>query len=333
MKAYIKAVSYHLPKQVVTNQDLVRKFPEWTVDKVTKKIGVEERHVVSENETASDLAVCAAEKMFKVYDITPKDIDFILFCTQSPDYILPTTACIIQDKLGVPTTAGALDFNLGCSGYIYGLSLAKGLIYAGIAKNILLLTAETYSKYIHPQDKGNQSIFGDAAAATLVSIDGFAEIGDFSLGTDGSGARNLIVESGAARISTMESKQEFDENGAIHSEDHLYMNGTEIFNFTLSAVPTVVESTLLKNNLPLSSIDQFVFHQANKFMLNTIRKICGIDKDKFYIKMANTGNTVSSTIPIALVHALDENVIQKDNNVLIAGFGVGYSWGGCILKF
>lgn len=333
MNAYIKGISYYLPERIVTNEELVKDFPEWNAEKVAAKVGINQRHITDSNETSGDMAMKAANKLFADYNISPASIDFILLCTQSPDYFLPTTACLLQDKLGIPTTAGALDFNLGCSGYVYGLSLSKGLISAGIAKNILLLTAETYSKYIHPMDKGNRSLFGDAAAATLISIEGFAEIGQFSLGTDGRGADNLIVRTGCAREKKSQNKLDKDEGGYLLSSDHLYMNGSEIFNFTLEAVPPLVKQTLINNNVASDDVDLYVFHQANKFMLNTIRKVCDIPKEKFYINLENTGNTVSSTIPIALKEALDDKVINREMKVVLAGFGVGYSWGACILNF
>ncbi|WP_295675773.1 ketoacyl-ACP synthase III [uncultured Mucilaginibacter sp.] len=332
MKAYINSISYYLPESTLTNQDLVKEFPEWSVEKVADKIGVRQRHIASGEETAGDMAVKAAQKLFVEHAIIPESIDFILFCTQSPDYFLPTTACIIQNKLGIPTTAGALDFNLGCSGYIYGLSLAKGLIFAGIAKNILLLTAETYSKYIHPLDKGNRSIFGDGASATLVSTEGFAEIGDFVLGTDGRGADNLIVRAGGARHPETENTVKADEGGALLSADHLYMNGSEIFNFTLRSVPPLVKETLTKNGLEMVDADLFVFHQANKYMLNSLRKLCAISQEAFYVDMEDLGNTVSSTIPIGLARVREKAIKGEKFNIVIIGFGVGYSWGGCVLK-
>lgn len=332
MKAYIKNISYYLPDRLLTNKELVKEFPEWNEVKVSDKVGICQRHISADDETAGDMAVKAAEKLLKEFKINPETIDFVLLCTQSPDYFLPTTACLIQDKLGVPTTAGALDFNLGCSGFVYGLSLAKGLIFANIAKNILLLTAETYTKYIHPQDKGNRSIFGDGATATLISTDGFAEIKDFVLGTDGRGANNLILKTGCSRQPERLNSLEIDEGGSFLSPDHLYMNGSEIFNFTLDAVPALVSATLSKNGLELSEIDLFVFHQANKFMLNTIRELCSISKDKFYIDIEDVGNTVSSTIPIALARVYNQNQLSEDSLILIAGFGVGYSWGGCVLR-
>lgn len=333
MKAYIKDISYYLPENVVTNDMLVSDFPEWSVDKIASKIGVNKRHVAVSDETASDLAIKAAEELFKNGTVRKEDIDFILFCTQSPDYILPTSACIIQDKLGLPTNIGALDFNLGCSGYVYGLSLAKGLILGGIARNVLLLTGETYNKHIHPKDKGNRTIFGDAATATTVSTKGFAEIKDFSLGTNGKGAENLIIKTGGCRNPQKTGDLHFDENNAPVSSDYLYMNGSEIFSFTLEAVPALVKDVLLKNGHDQEEIDLFVFHQANKYMLNFLRKKIKIKEEKFYYCTADYGNTVSSTIPIALKEAIKENNIHPGNKVLIAGFGVGYSWGGTILQF
>ena len=212
------------------------------------------------------------------------------------------------------------------------MALAKGLISAGIAKNVLLLTGETYSKYLHPDDKSNRSIFGDGAAACLISTEGFAEIGKFSLNTDGSGANNLIVKSGAARQKTATGQFVEDDEGHLWYDDYLYMNGGAIFNFTLDAVPAMIKDILEKNNFEKDQIDYYVFHQANKFMLSTIRKVCLLPKDKFYINLSDTGNTVSSTVLIGLKDCLNNETIKSGMNVMITGFGVGLSWGGCILK-
>ena len=331
--AYIKAISYYLPERVVTNEELVREFPEWSVDKVAQKVGVDFRHVAAENETAGDMAEKAARKLFEEYNIDPKSIDFLMLCTQSPDYFLPSTACVLQDRLGVPTSAGAFDYNLGCSGCIYGMAMAKGLIAAGIAKNVLLLTAETYNKYLHPSDKSNRSIFGDGAAACMISTDGFAEIGEFVLGTDGSGANNLIVKTGAAKQRSATGKFVEDDEGHIWYDDYLYMNGGAIFNFTLDAVPAMMNQILEKNGMEKEQIDYYVFHQANKFMLNTIRKVCVLPKDKFYVNLAETGNTVSSTVLIGLKDCLNNGTITSGMKVMISGFGVGLSWGGTVFRF
>lgn len=332
-KAYIKGISYYLPETVVTNEDLVKEFPEWSVEKVTAKVGVEKRHVAGPQETAGDLAEQAARKLFEEYQIDPKTIDFVLLCTQSPDYFLPSTSCVLQHRLGIPTSAGAFDYNLGCSGCVYGLAVAKGLIAVGVAKNVLLLTAETYNKYLHPDDKGNRSIFGDGAAACLVSTEGIAEIGDFVLGTDGSGADKLIVRTGASRHKEKTGIEDTDVEGHTRRDDYLYMDGGAIFNFTLEAVPVMMKGILEKNELTKDDVSYYVFHQANKFMLSTIRKVCVLPKDKFYINLAETGNTVSSTVFIGLKDCLDNGTIHQGDNVMIAGFGVGLSWGGTMLQF
>ena len=330
MNAYIRALAYYLPDTIVTNEELVAEFPEWTVEKIANKVGVNQRHIASEDETATDLAIKAGEKLFALNpEIQRSDIDFILLCTQSPDYFLPPSSCIIQDKLCIPTKCGAFDFNLGCSGYVYGLAIAKGLVAGGIARNILLLTAETYNKYLHPKDKGNRTIFGDAATATIVSTEGFAEIGSFALGTNGAGADNLIVRSGASRHKEKVNNLCFDENGNPYSSDYLYMNGAEIFSFTQKNVPIVVKQTIENNDFSLDEIDMFIFHQANSYMLNFLRKKIKIPENKFFVNMSEIGNTVSNSIPIALSQS--QSVLS--GNILICGFGVGYSWGGTVLKF
>ncbi len=328
--AYIKAISFYLPEIVVTNEQLVEEFPEWSVEKIAKKVGINERHIAADDETAGDMAVKAAEKLMVENGISRDSIDFILLCTQSPDYFMPSTSCIIQNRLGLSTKCGAFDFNLGCSGYEYGLAVAKSLIVSGIAKNVLLLTSETYTKHLHPKDKGNRTIFGDGASASLISTDGFAKIGEFVLGTDGSGYDRLIRKTGGMRHYHTLNDLHFDENGTPLSSDHLFMDGKAIFDFTSDVVPPMIEETLRKNGLSMNDVDLFVFHQANKYMINYLRKLMEIDKDKFYVFMEEVGNTVSSTIPIALCEAQKEGRLK--GNIALAGFGVGLSYGATVIR-
>jgi len=330
MGARIINIEYYLPDKILTNNQLAKQFPDWSSEKIEKKVGVRERHIVREDETALDLALIAGKKILKNYD---KDkIDFLLFCTQSPEYYLPSGACILQDRLGLNKNIGAFDYNLGCSGFIYGLALAKSLITSKIATNILLITSETYTKHIHPRDKGNKTIFGDAAAAIIIEKSEEEQIGEFVLGTDGSGYKNLIVPNGGLRNRYNPNSKEIDEgSGSIRTDNNLYMNGPEIFNFTIKAVPKVVSKTLEKNKISLKDIDYIIFHQANKYMNEYLRKKIGIPKEKYYLNLLHTGNTVSATIPIAIKDVLDNKLIKKGDNILLVGFGVGYSWGGTII--
>jgi len=321
MGSYIHSIEYYLPEKSVDNIKLSEEFPEWEADKVLEKVGIRNRHIVSKNETALDLACKASEKVLENFDRVL--VDFVLLCTQSPDYYLPTGACILQDRLKLRKNIGAFDYNLGCSGYIYGLALAKSLIKSRMASNVLLIMAETYSRHIHPSDKSNRSIFGDGAAATLVLSSPQNKVHEFILGTDGSGKDNLIVRKGGMRF--------LDSNNEELVENYLYMNGPEIFNFTLDVVPELVKKILQKHNMSLNQIDFCIFHQANKFMLEYLRKKIKIDPVKFYNNILETGNTVSATIPIALKDCLDNRIVKSGNKVLLVGFGVGYSWGATII--
>ena len=333
MTAYIKAIEYYLPETVVTNSDIAKTFPEWTEESIFNKIGVKQRHIASEDETSLDMAIKAAKKLFSKEESLRDNVDFVLFCTQSSDYKLPTSACIIQSKLCLKNSCGTLDFNLGCSGYVYGLSLAKGLVCSGIANNVLLLTGETYSKYIDKKDKSNISIFGDAASATIIATDGFAEICEFSYGTDGSGFEKLIIKTGGCRFPNQENDSSLDKDGHFHSSDSLFMDGAGIFSFTIKRIPSLIEDILLKNTIEQINIDLFVFHQANAFILEYLRKKLDIPKERFYYCLKDIGNTVSNSIPIALANAYSDGEITKKKKVLIAGFGVGLSWAGCVLNF
>ncbi len=329
MGAVLKAIEYVYPNQKISIQDLAIQFPDYDFSKFEEKVGIKNRYWVQENETAFDLAKKVCEKLFDRVD--KHEIDYILYCTQSPEYFLPTTACILQNHLGLKKNIGAFDFNLGCSGYTYGLSLAKGLINSGQVKNVLLVTAETYSKYLHPNDRSNRAIFGDAATATLISFSEEDSFGEFLFGTDGSGYDKLIVKNGCSRFPYDVSAPEINygtENS--YTDNHLYMNGPEVFNFTNEVVPNFTNEVLSKNSKTIQDIDQFIFHQANAFMLNFMRKRLKIDSDKFYINLEDGGNTVSSTIPIALKKFSQE--ITQVTNVVLVGFGVGLSWSGGLIK-
>jgi 3-oxoacyl-[acyl-carrier-protein] synthase-3 len=335
-KAAVAAISSHFPSAELTNEQLAAEFGDWTAEKIFEKTGIRSRRIAGETETASDLGVVAAETLFASGACAPGDIDFLLFCTQSPDYFLPTTACTMQSRLGMRTDSGAIDFNQGCSGWVYGLSLAKSLVEAGTANNVLLVTAETYSKYINPRDRSVRTIFGDAAAATLVkAIDADHDlIGPFIFGTDGRGACNLIVPTGGARRpSTAEPLVETsDTSGNWRSDANLFMNGPEIFNFTLQSVPKAVAQLLAKSERAIGDVDFFLFHQANRFMLERLRAKSGIAPEKFWNDIEQIGNTVSSTIPIAWQQARDQGRLHAGDRVMAVGFGVGYSWSGAMIE-
>jgi 3-oxoacyl-[acyl-carrier-protein] synthase-3 len=337
MQAAIRAIVSYLPGKVLSNDQLAAEFTDWTAAKISEKTGIDERRVTTEDECSSDLAVQAGQRLFDSGACAPSDIDYVLLCTQSPDYFLPTTACMVQHRLGIPTTSGAIDFNLGCSGWVAGLGLANGLILSRQARRVLLITAETYSKFIHPADKSVRTIFGDAAAATLVEAveDGAGGIGPFVYGTDGSGAANLIVPTGGMRRPrTAETAvvQE-DDQGNRRSQDNLFMNGPEIFNFTLRIVPPMVNGLLERAGLAVGDVDWFVFHQANHYMLEHLRKKLKVPAEKYPIIMRHCGNTVSSTIPIALESMIAEGKVRSGQRVMVVGFGVGYSWAAAMLRW
>ncbi|HEY3696244.1 ketoacyl-ACP synthase III [Phenylobacterium sp.] len=333
--ARIQALSSFLPEAVLTNDDLAALYPDWSADKILEKTGVRERRIAAPGETAADLAYAAARRLFEQPDVDPASVDFLLFCTQAPDYILPTTACLLQDRLGLRQDCGALDFNLGCSGFVYGLALAKGLIETGAASRVLLLTADTYSRYIHPGDKSVRTLFGDGAAATLIvaAEADHAMIGPFVFGTDGRGGPNLIVPTGGARRarSADTAEETTDDSGNVRTPDDLYMNGAAIVGFTLKAVPEAIGRLLAEAKLTLEDIDLFVFHQASAFILERLRRKVGIPPERFVVAFEDWGNTVSSTIPIAL----ERQVGQPSGTrlAMLVGFGVGYSWAAACVRY
>ncbi len=337
VKAHIRSIACYLPEHTLGNRELADVFTSWTEEKIVRKLGIETRPISGSDETAADMAVKSTEALFDAGSCVPEDIDFVLLCTQSPDYFLPTSACLVHERLGLPKSCGALDFNLGCSGYVYGLSLCKGLIEGGMARNVLLITSETYSKYINPLDRASRPLFGDGAATTLVSAvadSGESPIGPFVFGTDGSGANLLIVPAGAQRIpKTDETGVEFsDGKGSVRSKDQLYMHGPGIFSFAIDRVPPMVEEILQQSGKTREDIGCFVFHQANKYMLDRLRELCKIDESRYFNDVLHRGNTVSSSIPIGMIDAFQQGMLKPGEWVMLVGFGVGLSWAATLVK-
>ena len=340
VKAALTAVEYYLPDRRLTNAELCAQFGPSVMEQVTKLTGVEERRVARPDECASDLAASAGKKLFTHAAIDPSDIDFLLYCTESPDYCLPATACLLQDRLGLPTCAGALDFNLGCSGYVYGLSLAKGLIESGQAQRILLLTGDTPSKVIDPADRSVRPLFGDAGSASLVESRAVNDaeddpgplIGPFVFGTDGTGAEELIVRKGGFRALS-EVPRAGDAFTACNETMRLHMNGPRVFDFMRQTVPGLLQNLLKKSGIEQTEIDIFVFHQASKLILERLRRALRIPQEAFCICIEDVGNTVSSTIPIALKRIEEQGRVKPGALLVLAGFGVGFSWGATLVRW
>jgi 3-oxoacyl-[acyl-carrier-protein] synthase-3 len=326
--AAIGPIGVHYPARVETNADLQREFPEWDMEVISEKTGIERRYIAAPDECSSDLGVAAAERLFADYQIDRRSIDYLLFCTQTPDYPLPTTACLIQHRLGLRTDIGAIDFNQGCSGFVYGLSLAEGLTRAGAARRILLITAETYSKFIHPSDRSLRTIFGDGAAATLIEGVDQPSLTGFVFGTDGSGANTLLVTKGGFRSAA----QAHRPRGRKRWPSDLYMDGHSLMTFTVDAVPVVVQNILERAKLKKSQIDYFLLHQATAKMLQELRKALDVAPEKLPICLSDVGNTVSSTLPILIDRMRREKRLSAATTNLMIGFGVGWSWAGCIWR-
>lgn len=324
--ACIKAIATYLPPAVGSNDGEEPKF--------IKKLGIRSRHLAGPQESAGDLAFEAAENLFRRYGIKREETDFILLCVQHPDYQMPTTACELQSRLGIPNSCGALDYSLGCSGYSYGLAMAKGLMETGMAEKVLLLTSSVYLKYINKEDHACYPLFGDGATATYLTMEEGEEpfLHSFVFGTDGSRYDKIIIPVGGSRHMPRETPEVFetDERGNTHSNYEVAMDGTAITYFTLREVPPLVDAVLEKAGLTREELDYCVFHQANKFMLEYVRKKCRLMEVPFHNHIEDIGNTVSGTIPFGLEEILREHDPGELRRVLLAGFGVGLSWAGCV---
>ena len=336
MQVFIKDISYFLPQKTVSIIDLKEENPEWDIKRLASKTGVNKIHVAEEDETALDLAEKAVLDLCKNNPNCLDLIDGIIFCTQSADYIMPPNSCVLHGRLEMKENIFAMDINHACSGYVYGLALAKGMISSKALKNILLITADTYSKYINPRDRSAKVLFGDGAAVSWITeSSGTKGIVDIMCSTYGRGFNKFIIPAGGTKIPKNEntSVPEKDKEGNVRSLENLHMEGRAILGFVNSRVPRQIKQILKENSLSVDDIDLFIFHQASKMAIQSLGRILKIDPEKNFEDISLIGNTVSSTIPIALKTALSQKKIKKNDKVLISGFGVGLSWATSILQF
>lgn len=334
MKAFIKYISEFYPERIFSNENFFEKFPALKSKKeALLKVGVSNRYIVDKEIPASDLAFNAAEKLFKETNINRFDIDALIFCSTEFDHYTPTTSSILQHKLKLSNNIIAIDIVSSCTGFIHSLSIAKGMVEANDNKNVLLLCVSTLTKTFHEKDANSHFLFGDAATAVLISNRPEGGIGKFAFGTDGGRSDYIIVKDGGGRNKlTNESFLENEnEYGNTTCNANFFMNGTGVFLFGLKTVPKLITEILAKNNTTFEEIDYFVFHQANEFLLKTLKKKLGIPDEKFIIHMGETGNTVAATIPIALNYLNNRIDFKENSRVLIAAFGTGLTWGGTIV--
>jgi 3-oxoacyl-[acyl-carrier-protein] synthase III len=332
--AAIGGIEVELPSRVVTNAELEAAHPTWRMGEVVRRTGVESRRWCAPGETALDLGFSAAERLLKGTGTAPESIDAILFCTQSPDYVMPPNACLLQARLGLLRTTAAMDFSLACSGFIYGLYLAKALIESGAAARILLVTAETYSKLFSHDDRGPATLFGDGAAATLV-VKGEANIGRVLVGTDGATPEVFCIPAGGARMPRKSTSADaiIGRAGNARSAEHILMDGPAVLAFVQREVVPFTVRALADFKTTVDEIDLVVFHQASQASLEVLARKLSIPTAKMFIHLADVGNTVSASIPMALKAAEEQQRLTKGMKVLLVGFGVGLSWGACIVTW
>lgn len=332
----IVAVEPELGELVLTNEELKERFGSEIIDKVANSVGIKCRRIAAPGTCGSDLAYRAARRLLQQNNVDPHSIDLVVFATQTPDYWLPTTACILQHRLNLKKSCAAFDINLGCSQYVYSLAVAHSMIASGCANRALVLTGDTMTRTINPKDRSLLPLMGDAGSATLLCAiengDGFL---GFEMGTDGSGYEYLMIPAGGARrpITPETSVESVDQDGNVRSAENFYMNGVAIFHFAVSVVPNTIKSLLAKLSLALDDIDLFLFHQANKFMLDHLVKKLKIPVGKTHYYLEQVGNTSGSTIPLLMADALRCGKLRPGNTVLAIGFGVGLSWAATVMRW
>jgi 3-oxoacyl-[acyl-carrier-protein] synthase-3 len=330
--SYIAAVEYSLPARAVTNEELAQLHPEWQMEKLGQRTGVLSRRWCDDSETSLDLAEAACRKLFERTGLAADQIDAVLFCTQTPDYVMPPNACLLQHSLGLRHSVAALDFSLACSGYVYGLFLADALIRSGASRNVLLVTAETYSKLSGSDDRSTRTLFGDAGAVTWIAA-GKPGIRNCQLGTDGGGANCFYVPGGGARRVSKITSDSFGQAAVDPSSAQIVMNGTGILDFVKREIPRLVRDLLASAQLSLDDLDLVLFHQASLLALEYLHRTLHIPKEKQFSDLLQLGNTVSASLPILLRDAELAGVLRPGMRVMLVGFGVGLSWGACIVEW
>ena len=335
MKAAIKSIECELGAGSLTHAELCARFGEERMEKIARLSGIRNRRVVSGGVCASDLAFAAAERLFERSAVGKGDVDLLIMATQSPDYLMPTTACILQDRLGLPKSCAAFDVNLGCSQYVYGLAVANAWIASGMAKNALLLAGDTPTRVIHPLDRSAVSLFGDGACATLVSASESGGMSAFDFGTDGAGFEDLIIPaSGFRRPPAAADSEEFeDADGNIRTNSHMRVDGIKIFSFAYRVLPRSVNSLLEKSGLGVGDIDLFVFHQAGEKIIRRAAERIGIPDSKLCFCLSEIGNCGGSSVGVALADAAGRGRLRPGMRVVLSAFGVGLSWGSVLLEW
>ena len=334
MSLIIESIEYYLPENIVTNADLQKENPDWNLEKITEKTGVYQRHIAGKNETAYDLSIKACDKLFQTND--KNNIDGIIYCTQSPDYIMPSNSFLLHKYFGLKDEIFAYDFNHACTGYIYCLAMANAFVKAGMAREILLVNADTYSKYINPKDRSTRVLFGDGAAATIVKKSGRKRgIIDIDLGSSGSGYNKFWIPAGGLRSpkSSSTSIEIEDDRSNIRTQNDIEMDGFGVWSFINSVVPKQVDRLLKRNSVEKTDVDQFIFHQASKMTLESIMRSMKLNEEKVFINIRNTGNMVSASIPISLRDAIDQGEIDHGSTLVLSGFGVGLSYGAILMEY
>ena len=336
MRLKIEHIEYYLPAAVVTNEDFSREHRQWVMSQVEERSGVLQRHVAAADETALDLAFEACKQLLTHHPEASERLDAILFCTQSADHPMPPNSCILHKLLNLPDAVLALDFNLACSGFVYGLTLSGGLLSAGYATNILLVTADTYSKLIHPGDRSARVLFGDGAAVTwLTAPDGTtARLIDVACATSGRDYATFIIPAGGCRLPRSSATQviETDASGNERTPENIHMSGVDVLNFVKTKVPQQVESLLQKNGLSMADIDLVIFHQASKMALDWLTRRLGVTPERTFTNLSHVGNTVSASIPMALKDAMTAARVRRGDRILLVGFGVGLSYASALME-
>lgn len=329
----IAGIASALPSRIIDNQKDIKNFPPEDIAKIIASTGVEQRHVVTEEQCTSDLCFCAATNLMQELGWEKESIDVLIFISQTPDYPLPPTSCALHSRLGLSKHCVAFDVNLGCSGYVYGLWQAACFLVSHAAKRVLLLVGDTISRISAPDDRSVALLFGDAGTATALEYSDTASLMHFDLGTDGSGYDKLIVPAGGFRTphSTTTDTRSLREQNNSRSDADLYMNGAEIFAFTLREIPQLIQSVMLKASWEMEQVDAFVLHQANLFMLNHIAKRLKIPEQKLLLSLKKYGNTSSASIPLTLTDQYSKQKLSEPQRLILAGFGVGFSWAGVSL--
>ncbi|KPA12734.1 3-oxoacyl-(acyl-carrier-protein) synthase III [Candidatus Magnetomorum sp. HK-1] len=332
----INDIAYYLPENILTNEELIKHNPTWTIESLEKRIGIKKRHISKKGETSLDLSIEASKLLFKKHSDLTEKIDGLIYCSTTEDYVAPRNACLFQNALNLSEDIIAIDLAIGCSGFIYALAIAQGFLQTRIASNILVVTADTYQKFCNMHDRAAKPVFGDAGAVTWISASNITQgLLDIQCGVKGGLYDAALIAAGNCRIPKSETTAipKTDSVGNTRTIEDCKIDGSRLIEYLSIKIPGQIRQILNRNNFSIEDINLFIFHQSSKIILDLFERLIKIKPEKNFRTLQEIGNTSSASIPISLKMAIDKDKISKGDKIILSSFGTGLYFATAIYEW